>query len=475
MDTAIINTNLITFRGDGLGIIDDGAVSFSDGKIDFVGKTGDLDRSDIERTIDGRKHVTMPGLVNAHTHTTSTILRGGAQDVPEIEWMNKAIGPFWKHLEKEDKILGSKLGVIEGLRSGITTFGEYTTDVGTLIKKVYNPFNVRVAATETINEVVSKRDDMGPREVYELNGGKGKKTLKKVDELHDKYKSSNLVEIFYGPQALDMISIDTLKEVKKHANKRKAKVHMHVAQGERESLQIKERFGKNNTTVKTLKELNILDDDLIAVHCHDTTQNEKVMMVEKGVDMVGCPSSIAMIDGIVAPVLEFMKLGGSVGLGTDQAPGPGTHNMFREMRTASILTKTRYKDPTRLPAWEILKVGCLGGARVLGLENKVGSLEVGKDADIITVDLSNVNLTPSVREPFHNFIPNLVYSTTGFEVDNVIINGDNIMKDGEFVKIDEMRIIERAQKRAESLFKDVSVDWKDAGSYLVDIARQDFI
>ncbi|MGM0406245.1 MAG: amidohydrolase family protein, partial [Thermoplasmatota archaeon] len=368
MKTAIINTKLLTFQGEGLGIIEDGAVSFSHGKIDFVGKSSDFKGDEVERTIDGKGHVTMPGLVNAHTHTSSTILRGGAQDVPEIEWMNKAIGPIAKHLKKDDRILGSKLGVIEGLRSGITTFGEYTSDVGRLIEEVYAPFDVRVAATEIINEVTSNKQSLGPKDIYELDRDKGRISLKVTNKIYDRYDGEDLVKIMYGPQALDMVTEDTLKQVKELAEKRSTKIHMHVAQGERERLQIKVRYGKEATTVKVLKESDLLDENLLAAHCHDTTQEEKEIMVENNVDMVGCPSSIAMIDGIVPPVSEFLELGGNVGLGTDQAPGPGTHNMFREMRTSSILTKTKYRDPTKLPAWDILKLGCIGGASVLDLD-----------------------------------------------------------------------------------------------------------
>ncbi len=472
MRTAIINTKLLTFQGNGLGIIEDGTVSFSHGKIDFVGKSNDFKGEGVEHIIDGKNHVTMPGLVNAHTHTSSTILRGGAQDVPEIEWMNKAIGPIAKHLKKEDGILGSKLGVIEGLRSGITTFGEYTSDVGRLIEEVYAPFDVRVTATETINEVTSNKENLGPKDVYELDRDKGRKSLKVTDRLYDKYDGNDLVKIMYEPQALDMVTEDTLKQIKEHAEKRSTKIHMHVAQGERERLQIKGRYGRDTTTIKVLKEFNLLNEKLLAAHCHGTTQEEKEIMVENNVDMVGCPSSIAMIDGIVPPVSEFLELGGNVGLGTDQAPGPGTHNMFREMRTASILTKTKYKDPTKLPAWDALKLGCIGGAKVLDWDGKIGSLEKGKSADIITVDLSKVNLTPSVDVPFHNFIPNLVYSSSGFEVDNVFIAGKHIMRDGKFININERKVVEEAQNRADALFKEAADDWEEAGSYLVNMTRK---
>lgn len=473
MDKAIIDTLLITFSDESLGIIEDGAVGIEGEEIVFVGKTDELDIEEVDKVIDGQDHITMPGLVNAHTHTGSTLLRGGAQDVPEIEWMNKAIGPIAKHLTDEDRILGSKLGVLEGLRTGTTTFAEYKNDVKKIVDEVYQPFKVRVAATETINEIVSSKEDLSPMGLYELSPEKGREALKKTEELFDAYEGSDLVDCYYGPQALDMVSLETLEEIWKRADDRSACIHMHVAQGEREKIQIEERYG--SSTVGVLDENDMLDDSLIAAHCHGASDEEKELMVEKGVKMVGCPSSISMIDGIVPPVNDFLSYGGKAAIGSDQAPGPGTHNMFREMRTISLLTKVRDCDPTKLPCWESLKLGCKGGAEVLGIDDKIGSLEAGKKADIITVDISKVNMTPAVSEPFHNFISNLVYSSTGYEVDNVIINGEMIIEDEEFIHIDEKDILEKAQERATEVFRDAEDDWRKADSYLVEKSDEGLI
>ncbi len=467
MESAIIDTKLLTFEGDGLGIIDDGAVRFTE-RIEWVGKTADIDLEGVERVIDGSGHVTMPGLVNAHTHTGLTILRGGAQDVPEIEWMNKALAPLTRRMKMDDIIIGSKLGVLEGLRSGITTFGEYSSDVRVLIEEVYEPFGVRVAAAETINEVVSERTRLGPKDLYELDPDKGSALLKRTDELYESYKDSGSVDILYGPQALDMVSSETMLKVKEKAKERDCKIHMHVAQGERERLQVYGRYEKS--TVDVLDGWDMLDSDLIAVHCHDTTKKERGLLVKSDVGMVGCPSSIAMIDGMVPPVWDHLSSGGSVGLGTDQAPGPGTHNMFREMRTISVLTKTMYKDPTLLPAWETLRLGCKGGAEVLGMDDKIGSIKEGKLADMIMVDLSKTHQTPSVDIPFHNYVPNLAYST--HQADNVIIGGKIVLLDGEFVHIDEEEVVHEAQERATVLFNHAADDWRSADSYLVEMNRK---
>lgn len=469
MDIAIINTWLVTFQK-GLGIIRDGALGITGDQIVYAGETAECNYKSADIIIDGSNHVTMPGLINAHTHTGLTLLRGCAQDLPEIEWMVKALGPLARHMSTEDRVIGSKLGVLEGLHSGTTTFSEYTSNVSKILEEVCLPFGVRVVATETINETV-KREELLPKDLYEFDRSKGKEALNRTEELFRKFNDEEMVTCLYGPQALDMVSLETLNVVKEVAHERQCKIHMHVAQGERERLQIKGRYSSNATTVKVLDNYGFLDDSLIAVHIHDTTFKERELLVKKGVKMVGCPSSISMIDGIVPPLHHYIQLGGTCAIGTDQAPGPGSHNMFREMRAASILSKVNTKDPTALPAWKALQLGTVYGADVLGL-TKTGTLEPGKKADVITVDLSHANLTPVIATPFKNFVPNLIYSTTGAEVDNVIINGSLVMHNSKFTEIDEKAIIKEANKRAEAIVERAEEDWKRAGSTFVEYVKK---
>ena len=450
MDIAIINSILITFENQNLGIISNGGLGITEDKISFVGPMKHFDFSKADTVLDGRGMLTMPGLINVHFHSAHTLLRGGAQDLPEIEWMNKGIAPLIKHVKEADRILGSKVGVLEGIQTGTTTFAEYTTDVKKLVEEVYQPLGVRVVATESINEVSSNRSKLEPTDLYEFNKSKGEKGIKKANELFKEFENSDLVSCMYGPQALDMISMDLLTTVQELAEEKQSQIHMHVAQGNRESLQIKARYGKDASAVSVLKKINYLNENLIAAHIHDTTVPERKLMVKHQVKMASCQSSIAMIDGIVPPLHHYTSIGGTAGLGTDQAPGSGNHNMFREMRSASIFGKIQNKDPTILPAWKVLEIATIGGAKVLGLDKIIGSLKIGKQADIITINLQQLNMTPWVSKPFHNFIPNLVYSSNGTEVNDVIINGKIIYRDNEFASFDLFKLIDSANRHARS-------------------------
>ncbi|MBD3253624.1 MAG: amidohydrolase family protein [Candidatus Lokiarchaeota archaeon] len=475
MDIAIINTILITFEGKGLGIVKSGAIGIEDSKITYVGKTKDLDYKKADLIIDGHnKHVTMPGLINAHTHSMLTLCRGTAHDLPELEYMPKGLSLFANNLKAEDFILGTKLAVLEGLKAGTTTFTEYGIGVSELIKKVYEPFQARIVATEMISEL-GFSDEKKPNELYSFYRYLGKNAFKRAKKLYKEFHQKELVSVMYGPNALDMISLDLLKQIKQQAVEDGTKIHMHIAQGERERLQITKRYGKGTTAVKVLEENNLLDKHLIAAHIHDTSEQERVSMVENGVSMVGCPSSIAKIDGIVPPLGSYVKLGGIASLGTDEAPGSGHHSVLHEIKMASILTKTLMRDPTAMPPWDAMKLATSMGAKVLGLENQVGSLAVGKKADVITLDINYLHLTPIIHEPFTNLIANLVYSSKGTEVDNVIINGKIVMKDRKILNFDENNFIEKASSRAEFLFEQLTDDWIKINSKMVDYHRKGFI
>lgn len=475
MDIAIINTILITFEGKGLGIIKNGGLGIEDDKISFVGRMPDFNFQKADLIIDGEsKHATLPGLINAHIHSPLTICRGAVHDVPEIEYMFKNLGIFVNHLKPEDSILGTKLAVIEGIRSGTTTFTEYENNVKNLVEKVYLPYNTRVVATETINERnyvnIHKLTDL-----YKFSRAKGEDSFNRAKILFDDYKNHELVTPMYGPQALDMLTMDFLKEIKEEALNNGSKLHMHIAQGAREYMQITKRYGKDMTAVKLLNANNLLDSTLIAAHIHGTSTEERALLVKNGVKMVGCPSAISKVDGIVPPLGDYIRLGGIAGIGTDEAPGSGHHNLLNEIKMASILSKTVFQDPTVLPPWESLKLATIGGAEVLGLEEQIGSLKVGKKADVITIDLFLPQLIPIISFPFHNILANLVYSCKGNEIDNVIINGKPIILNNKFAEINENSIINEVNNRAQEIFKNASEDWKKSNSKMVEYQKSGFI
>ncbi|AFZ72709.1 amidohydrolase family protein [Natronobacterium gregoryi] len=467
MDLAITDTLALTMADDRLGILEDATIAADDGEIAFVGPTSEFE-GDADRTIDGTGRVTLPGLVNVHTHTDLTLLRGGAQDVPEIEWMNRTLGPLSAAMDHEDRVAGARLGVLEALQSGVTTVGEYTQDARRIVGTAHEPLGARVVAAETINAVDDAAADLGPDQPYPLDDKRGRAGLERNEDLFDAYADHDRISCLYGPQALDMVPPALLAEIRDRAADRDRGIHMHVAQGEREQRQIEARYGSDETTVSVLEDLDIVSDRLLAAHLHGATQEERRRLAEAGVRMAANPSSIAAIDGITPPTVEYREHGGVAGVGTDQAPGPGGHDFLRELRTTALLAKTKRTDPTAFPAWAALRVGTIEGARTLGIGDRVGSLEQGKRADLVVCDLEHPSVAPIVSQPLHTAVPNLVYGASGELVETVVVDGEVVLEDATLQTADEHEILETATERATAVFERASDNWQSADSVLVD-------
>jgi len=474
MDLAIVDTTLLTMRDDRLGIVEDAAVGVRDGEIAFVGPADEFD-ADPDRVIDGRDRLTLPGFVDVHAHTSHTLVRGGAQDVPEIEWMNRALAPLAAATTPEDRLVGARLSAIELLRSGVTTVGEYAEGVADLVAEALLPAGLRVAATETINAVAAEGADLGPDDPYPLDDDAADAGLRRAEALFDDYADHDRVHPLYGPQALDMVPPELLETVHDRAVERDRSLHVHVAQGDRERRQVEARYGAGETTVSVLEDLGVADERLLATHLHGATADERARLADAGVRMAGCPSSIAGIDGETPPIAEFRAAGGTVGVGTDQAPGAGGHDFLRELRTAAMLSKTARSDPTALPAHEALRVGTVEGARALGVDDQVGSVEEGKRADLVTVALEHPSVAPTVDDPLHTAVPNLVYGASGAVVAEVVVDGDIVVEGGELRTLDVEAVVAEARERAGRIFDDAAGDWRAADSALVDAVEEGWL
>ncbi|MFP8956261.1 amidohydrolase family protein [Natrialbaceae archaeon A-CW3] len=466
MDLAIVDTLALTMADDRLDVLEDATIGIDDGEIVYVGPSNGFD-GEPDRTINGSGHLTLPGLVNVHTHLGLTLCRGGAQDVPEIEWMNRALGPLVEHATAEDHVVGARLGGLEALRSGVTTVGEYAADVEQLVGRSLEPLGLRVVATETINAVADSAADLGPDDAYPLDEAAGEAALERNEALFETYTDHDRVSCLYGPQALDMVPRSLLETIRERAESHDRGIHMHVAQGDRERRQIEARYGSGATTVGVLEELGLVSDRLLAAHLHGATANERERLAAAGVRMAANPSSIAAIDGVTPPLCAYREYGGVAGIGTDQAPGTGGHDLLRELRTASLLSKTDRGDPTAFPAWAALRVGTIDGARALGIDDRVGSLEAGKRADIVCYDLEHPAVAPTVSRPLHTAVPNLVYGASGGLADTVIVDGEVVLEDGSVTTVEEASVLEEANERATDLFERAATDWESADSELV--------
>jgi 5-methylthioadenosine/S-adenosylhomocysteine deaminase len=264
------------------------------------------------------------------------------------------------------------------------------------------------------------------------------------------------VSVMLGPQAPDMLTRDQLLAIKRLADQEGLMIHMHVAQGDREIDQMLKRYGQR--TPSFLEQLGYLDDQLLAVHLTEATDAEAARLADQGVRMVLCSGSIGIIDGIVPPARAFRAAGGLVALGSDQASGNNCNNMFNEMKLTALFNKIKFRDPAVMPAWDVLRMATIEGAHAIGLGDQIGSLEVGKQADLIVVDLGAPNLVPVLDRPIRNIVPNLVYAATGHEVKTVLVAGQVLMQDRQVLTLQEDAIRAEAQHHAEDVARRVAVD-----------------
>ena len=415
--------------------------------MDFV----PLDRVDkeyeAEEVLDMSHHAIFPGFIDAHMHTPDNIFRGLAQDTNS--WMMYGLQPFSNAGRKEERVAAGRLAIVEAIKAGTTTLGDYHQGMDETCA-----FIDKTGARGNITQLIraAKQRVYKTGELYEFVDEDGEKSLNENIELFEKWHNKNgRMRILFGPQGADFVSPELLLKIQKAAKERNTKIHMHVQQGDRETYQIVERYGKRPT--EFLDDLGYLDSTLIAVHLTDCNDEEAALIAKRGAGMIVNPASIGIIDGIVCPSMAFQNAGGNVALGSDQAPGNNCHNIIHEMKNVCLFNKIKYGNPEVMPAWRALRMATIEGAKAVGVDDIVGSLEPGKQADFIAVDLDTTSMMPVYTYPMRNIVPNLVYSARGREVVLSVVAGKVIMRDQKLLNVDEQQLIEEVKKYPEEVGK----------------------
>jgi 5-methylthioadenosine/S-adenosylhomocysteine deaminase len=398
-------------------------------------------------------------------HTPLAIVRGVAQDV--AHWMQRALAPYARHITPEAALAGCRLNVLEALKAGTTTFGDYSRPFPAWAE-VFESVGVRARLTPRINALPpTGMADWKVGALYPFDEASAQAEIDAATGFARDWNGAagGRISVMLGPQAPDMLPRDQLMQVKRLAEREGLMLHMHVAQGDREIDQMLKRYGQR--TPAFLEELGYLDGQLLAVHLTEATEEEAGLIACRGTRMALCSGSIGIIDGIVPPAHAFRAAGGLVALGSDQASGNNCNNVFNEMRLTALFNKIRFRDPTIMPAWEVLRMATIEGARAIGLGEEIGSIEAGKQADLILVDLTAPNLSPVLSSPVRNLVPNLVYAGSGHEVRTVMVAGRILVRDGRVLTADEDGVRAEAQVQAEALAGRVAADPTHKGMALL--------
>jgi 5-methylthioadenosine/S-adenosylhomocysteine deaminase len=389
-------------------------------------------------TIDVPGSIIMPGLVNAHTHAAMTCFRGIADDRELMDWLNNYIFPAEaRNVNPELAYWGSTLACAEMIRSGTTAFSDmyiFEEETAQAAKQA----GMRCLLGEVLFDLPS------PNFKTPAEG------LAYTEKLIQRWADHPLVNIMVEPHSLYTCSPDLLKSAKNLADRYQVPLSTHFLENKAEAKKLKDKFGKRATTF--LNEMGILDDRFFAFHCVVMDDEDIRLFADHGCKVVHNPESNMKLASGVAPISAMLQQGIIVGLGTDGCASNNNLDMFQEMDTAAKLEKSARLDPTVMSARTVLRMATCNGAKVLGLDHLVGTLAVGKKADLCIIDMNKPHLTPLYDEYSH-----LVYTVGGADVDTVLINGKVVMKDRRLLTIDEEEAMRRVRGIALRVKKSLGV------------------
>jgi 5-methylthioadenosine/S-adenosylhomocysteine deaminase len=412
----------------GKRLIQDGALAIKNGKIIFVGKRASANKIQVELKIHAKKKIAMPGLINCHTHVPMTLFRGIAEDQPLEKWLKKTIWPLEAKLKSEDVHVGALLGCLEMIRNGTTCFADMYFHEG-IIAKAVEKSGLRGVLAEGIIEAGNK--------------AQGEQMLNQSINFAKNFHgyANDRVTTFLGAHAAYSCSPELLTKIKNKSLELNVGVHIHLAESKDMFREFEKRYGSGE--VEFLDKIDFFSGHVLAAHCINLSGEDTQILSRCGVNVAYVPVANMKLGLGAAKIQDLTDSGVNVGLGTDGPASNNTLDMFETMKIATLLQKLVYLNPTILPVYEVLRMATVNGARALGLAKSIGSLEVGKKADVILVDVSKPHL-----KPLYNTYANVVYSARGSDVDTVIVDGKIVMENRQVKTLDEQAIMERAEKTA---------------------------
>ncbi len=409
-----------------------GIVGITGDSISYVGEGP----TEIEagRVIDAKGGIVLPGLINGHTHAAMTLFRGLADDLPLMEWLNNYIFPAESRIDPDFVHTGTLLACAEMILSGTTTFCDmylFEDEAARAAKAA----GMRCLVGEVLYDFDSP------------NYGPPAQGLKYTESLIEKWKGDPLVSIAVEPHALFTCSPDLLTAANRLALEHDAPLIIHLSETANELVQIRERYGKK--PVEHLASLGILGPHLIADHCVHLDGEEIELMAEKGARVIHNPESNMKLASGIAPVPAMISRGIITGLGTDGCASNNDLDLFSEMDIAAKLHKVGTMDTTVMDSLTVLRMATIEGAKALGMGHITGSLEKGKKADVIVLDINKPHMTP-----MYNPISHLVYSAKGSDVIHTVINGSLVMSERKLLTVDIEEVMTKAGDRSREI-----LDW----------------
>jgi 5-methylthioadenosine/S-adenosylhomocysteine deaminase len=401
--------------------LDDHDLLVEGNRIAAIQPTGQIDPSHARIVIDAAGQIAMPGLINTHAHTPMVLFRGLAEDVNIDTWFNDYIWRLERNLQAEDVYWGMLLGLAEMIEAGVTTVADH-----------YFYMDRAAAAVEQ----TGTRALLG----WAIFSSSGLDALERTAHFAQDYRraANGRITTIFAPHAPYTCDDDYLTATADWARELDLGIHIHAAETKYETEASLKRFGR--TPIQTLEKTGILDNHTIIAHACGATPDDIALLSKHRVGIAHCPKTYLKLAMDVTPVVAMRAAGIAVGLGTDGAVSNNTMDIWESLRLMALMAKDRAASPEIMTIPEALTVATHESARVLGMDDQIGALEVGKLADIILVDVSGLH-----HQPLHSVGASLVYSARASDVQTVIVDGAILMRDRRLLTLDKAAIVARAR------------------------------
>lgn len=382
-------------------------------RIAAIGEAPEGFRAD--KIIEGKDKLAIPGLINCHTHSYMSFMRNIADDLSFMDWLFGRIDPIEQQMTDEDTYWGACLAILEMMKSGTTCFNDMQMNIHQTTR----------AVKESGMRAVICRGLVGSG-----NDEAGQIRLKQAYEERDAAADCDRLTFMLGPHAPYTCDDGFMRIVSEEAKKNHMGIHVHLSESESEIQQIKEKYGCS--PIEMAEKNGLFDVPAIAAHCVQVTESDMEILKNKHVSVVTNPASNMKLGNGFAPIPAMLEKGINVCLGTDGAASNNSLNLFHELSLLTLIHKGVKRTPQCISAEEGFRIATINGAKALGLEKEIGSLEAGKKADIAILDLNMPSLNPR-----NNLLAGLSYSANGSEVETVIIDGKVTMENRKVLTMDE--------------------------------------
>ena len=453
-DAAVLlldNCTVVTMDED-RRVIENGAVGVAGDSIVAVGKSGELRAqypSAPVRNLNG--WIVMPGLVDGHVHLTQQLLRGTADELPLHKWMADRTFILEGNINPDDARAAARLFMVEMLKAGTTTFLE------TLVLGRHGLADLCDTIAETGMRGVLPRavgDGGGYLNEAPLHPGlqePPEEAITEAVEVAGRWRGSEQIKVWMGPRSTGGCEPGLLAHTVEVARSEGMGICHHYAMTDREISYLQDLYGA--TPVEYLSRVNLHGPDVVLVHCSGLPPDQAEALRGSGSSVIHCPASPAKMGSGVTPVKELLDAGVNVGLASDSGAANNSADLIRDFKWVSYLQKLIHHDPTVVPRESVVEMATLGGAKAVGMDHLIGSVEPGKRADLAVLRTDGPHWTPNL-----NTVSNLVYAASGADVDTVMVNGVILMEGREFTLIDEAAVIEDARMASERLYARTGID-----------------